>query len=99
MIHVTQEAAEWFKNELGIQEGQSVRFFARYSAGGKIHPGFSLGIGIEEPVAQGISSVVSGIKFYMEERDLWYLEGYHLNVAYDAKEHDIEYEYEQAQPH
>lgn len=34
MIHVTQEAAEWFKRELDLKNGQAVRFFARYSSGG-----------------------------------------------------------------
>lgn len=26
MINVTKEAAGWFKNELGVQEGQAIRF-------------------------------------------------------------------------
>ncbi|GGH18260.1 HesB/YadR/YfhF family protein [Paenibacillus segetis] len=97
MINVTHEAAEWFKHELGLQEGQSVRFFARYSAGGIIHPGFSLGIEVDEPVSLGVSSVVDGITFYMENKDLWYLDGYRLNVTYVPSEGDIEYKYEIAQ--
>ncbi|WP_055108367.1 HesB/YadR/YfhF family protein [Paenibacillus ihumii] len=94
MINVTKEAAGWFKNELGVQEGQAIRFFARYSAGGTLHPGFSLGIGIEQPVSPGTISEVEGITFYMEDKDLWYLKGYHLNVVYDQIHNDIEYTYE-----
>jgi uncharacterized protein YneR len=94
MINVTHEAAEWFKQELGLQEGQSLRFFARYSAGGEIHPGFSLGIEVSEPVSLGISSNVDGIMFYMENKDLWYLNGYQLNVTYLQEQGDIEYKYE-----
>lgn len=96
MIKVTHEAADWFKRELGLEAGQAVRFFARYSAGGNLHPGFSLGIDVDRPVSPGITSVVEGITFFMEERDMWYLSGYHLNVSYDQRLGDIEYEYEAA---
>ena len=96
MINVSHESSECFKHELGLQEWQSIRFFARYSAGGVIHPGFSLGIEVDEPVSMGVSSVVDGITFYMEDKDLWYLDGYRLNVAFDEAEGDIEYKYETA---
>ncbi len=94
MIEISKDAANWFKKELGLQEGQAVRLFARYSAGGKIHPGFSLGIQVEEPVFPGISSKVEGITFFMEEHDQWYLDGHNLKVVYNAAEDDIDYEYE-----
>lgn len=94
MIEVTEEAALWFKKELGLREGQAVRLFARYSAGGKLHPGFSLGIEVENPVSPGISSTTEGITFFMEEQDEWYLDGHNLKVVYNAAEDDIEYEYE-----
>ncbi|MBS5909924.1 hypothetical protein P4H94_29500 [Paenibacillus macerans] len=98
MIHVTQEAAEWFKRELDLKNGQAVRFFARYSSGGKLYPGFSLGIGVDRPVSPALTSEVEGITFYMEDQDKWYLDGYHLNVTYDEGLGDIEYKYEAALP-
>ncbi|MEF2965105.1 HesB/YadR/YfhF family protein [Paenibacillus sp. M1] len=94
MINITKEAALWFKKELDLKDGQAVRLFARYSSGGKIHPGFSLGIQSDEPVSPGISSEAEGITFFMEESDKWYLDGYNLKVTYNAAEDDIEYEYE-----
>ncbi|MNJ62845.1 Iron-sulfur cluster biosynthesis [compost metagenome] len=93
MINVTHEAADWFKDELGIEEGQAVRFFARYSAGGILHPGFSLGLQVEPPMSAGISSVVDGITFFMEDKDMWYLDGYHLQVAYDQAVEGIDFQY------
>ncbi|MOA70027.1 hypothetical protein D3C78_1985990 [compost metagenome] len=51
---------------------------------------------MDEPVSMGVSSVVDGITFYMEDKDLWYLDGYRLNVAFDEAEGDIEYKYETA---
>ncbi|WP_138493886.1 HesB/YadR/YfhF family protein [Paenibacillus pinistramenti] len=95
MIHVAQDAAEWYKKELELTEGQAVRFFPRYSAGGHVHPGFSLGIDTAEPKKPGLSATVGGILFYMEDQDLWYLDGYDLKVSYDAEADDIVYEYVQ----
>lgn len=95
MIDVTKDAAQWYKKELDLQSGQAVRFYAQYSSGGHIHPGFSLGIAVEEPKTPGEKIVVEGITFYLEQKDLWYLEGYRLNVSYDPVEDDIRYEYEQ----
>ncbi|MBP1904072.1 uncharacterized protein YneR [Paenibacillus turicensis] len=93
MINVTHEATDWFKHELGIEEGQAVRFFARYSAGGELHPGFSLGLQVEPPMSAGLSSVIDGITFYMEDKDMWYLEGYDLQVAYDQALEGIDFKY------
>lgn len=39
-IHVSDRAARWYKEELNLNEGDSIRFFARYSSGGGLHPGF-----------------------------------------------------------
>ncbi|RCX17084.1 HesB/YadR/YfhF family protein [Fontibacillus phaseoli] len=98
MIEISKEAAQWFKKELDLKQGQSVRLFARYSAGGHIHPGFSLGIQSDHPVSPGISSEAEGITFFMEDQDKWYLDGYNLKVAYNSTEDDIEYEYEPIAP-
>ncbi|USB35087.1 HesB/YadR/YfhF family protein [Paenibacillus sp. YPG26] len=96
MIHVTDSAAKWYKKELELQEGQAIRFFVRYSAGGHIHPGFSLGIGVEDPGSPGYAMEAEGINFYMEEQDMWYLEGYDLKVTYEESSDDIAYEYVKA---
>ena len=95
MLHISEEAAEWYKRELGVSEGEAIRFFARYSAGGHIHPGFSLGIEVRKPVSPGLLTTVQGIIFYMEDQDLWYLDGYHLKVEHDPQEDDIHYRYVQ----
>jgi uncharacterized protein YneR len=95
MIQVAEDAAEWYKRELDLAGGQSIRFFARYSAGGHIHPGFSLGIEVQKPKSPGLTTTVGGLTFYMEEQDLWYLDGYNLKVEYDRDTNDIRYEYVQ----
>lgn len=92
-IQVSQEAASWYIRELELQAGAKVRFFPRYSASGGLHPGFTLGLAIEEPQHSGIDAKVDDITFYMEERDLWYLHGFDLEVKYEESQEDISYTY------
>ncbi|MDT3424627.1 uncharacterized protein YneR [Paenibacillus forsythiae] len=93
-ISVSADAASWFKRELGLTEGDSIRLFPRYSSGGGLHPGFSLGIAVERPEHPGLEVSREGVVFYIEEPDLWYMEGYGLSIIYMPEEDDIEYRYE-----
>ncbi|MEK3734672.1 MULTISPECIES: HesB/YadR/YfhF family protein [Paenibacillus] len=93
-IEVTNEAARWYKKELELERGKAIRFFPRYSSGGGLHPGFSLGISVEEPVSPGLTEQAEDLLFFMEEHDLWYLEGYKLSVKYVESQDDISYIYE-----
>lgn len=95
-ISVSPEAASWFKRELGLDRGSSIRLFPRYSSGGGLHPGFSLGIAVEPPGKPALEASEEGILFYMEEQDQWYMEGYDLTIRYTQEEDDIEYLYEPA---
>ncbi|PYE52103.1 hypothetical protein HUB98_28460 [Paenibacillus barcinonensis] len=92
-LHVSEQAARWYKEELNLNEGDSIRFFARYSSGGGLHPGFSLGIAVEKPRHPAEQTEVSGIQFFMEDHDYWYLKGHQLHVDVVDEGHDIEYRY------
>ncbi|NGM81041.1 hypothetical protein G5B47_01305 [Paenibacillus sp. 7124] len=92
-ISVSPEAASWFKRELGLTDGAHIRLFPRYSSGGGLHPGFSLGIAVEPPGRPGLETASEGVVFYMEEQDLWYMDGYDLSIIYSAEEDDIDYRY------
>ncbi|KUP26110.1 hypothetical protein [Paenibacillus sp. DMB5] len=91
---ISPEAAAWFKKELNLQAGDSIRLFPRYSSGGGLHPGFSLGIATEPPARPAVKAEQGGLIFYMEEQDLWYMEGYSLSIIHVAAEDDIEYVYQ-----
>lgn len=91
---ISPEAAAWFKRELSLEDGSYIRLFPRYSSGGGLHPGFSLGIATEPPGRPAVQTEQSGLVFYMEEQDLWYMEGYSLSIVYLDTEDDIEYKYE-----
>ncbi|WNS44941.1 hypothetical protein [Paenibacillus sp. MMS20-IR301] len=92
-IEISPEAAAWFKRELSLADGAYVRLFPRYSSGGGLHPGFSLGIATEPPGRPAVQTEQGSLIFYMEEQDLWYLDGYSLSVVYVEAEDDIEYNY------
>ncbi|MEK3779719.1 HesB/YadR/YfhF family protein [Paenibacillus sp. FSL R5-0810] len=94
-IQVSDEAARWYRKELDLQPGTYVRFFPRYSSGGGLHPGFSLGISVEEPRSPGLTERSEEVTFYMEEQDLWYLKGFTLHVTYEESLDDISYIYEE----
>ncbi|AOZ94314.1 HesB/YadR/YfhF family protein [Paenibacillus crassostreae] len=94
-IVMSTDAARWYKRELNLDQGDCVRFFPRYSSGGGLHPGFSLGISDEKPTHSTLFQDVEGIHFYLEEQDVWYLEGYDLVVKYNESEDDIDYVYEE----
>jgi uncharacterized protein YneR len=97
-IQVTKPAIQWFKDEFGIKdEGEYIRFFARYGGCGSIQSGFSLGISHEQekPETMGVQEVTDGLTFYIAEEDIWYFKGYNLKVKYSRKNNEIEFVYEE----
>ncbi|WP_332694656.1 HesB/YadR/YfhF family protein [Halalkalibacter lacteus] len=95
-IQITKPALQWFKDELDIkEEGEYIRFFARYGGCGSIQSGFSLGVSQEQPSIIGSQEVVDGITFFIEEEDLWYFKGLDLKVKYSRKNEEIEFVYEE----
>ncbi|WP_136604801.1 HesB/YadR/YfhF family protein [Paenibacillus dokdonensis] len=96
-LRISNDAAKWYIKELGLQNGSALRFFPRYSSGGGLHPGFSLGISVEDPERPLLKEELEGIIFFMEEQDGWYLRGYDLVVRYLESQDDIEYIYEEDQ--
>lgn len=83
-LEVTAQALAVFQQEWNFVSGDQVRIFVRYSGGGA--DAFAFGIIKDEPIRPGISTVKEGITFYMEENDVWYLEGKSLTLDTNNKE-------------
>ncbi|WP_019241389.1 MULTISPECIES: HesB/YadR/YfhF family protein [Bacillus] len=83
-IYISNEAAQWYENEFDLQEGDQVRFFARYGGVSTIQSGFSLGISVDEPNAIGAKIEKNNILYYIEENDLWYFDQHDLHVKFDT---------------
>jgi uncharacterized protein YneR len=90
-LHIETEAGRWFEEEMNLSGGEEIQFFVRYGGCGNFQSGFSLGIAqkeAEEPVCE---TKENGVRFYIEEKDAWYLDGADLHVVYDEDKEEITY--------
>ncbi|PBB04858.1 MULTISPECIES: HesB/YadR/YfhF family protein [Salimicrobium] len=82
-ITVSEEAAQWYKEEMDLTEGDAIQFFVRYGGSGGLQPGLSLGMKIETPYEPVAETNVEGILFFVEKADEWYFDTYSLKITYD----------------
>ncbi|MCA1053840.1 HesB/YadR/YfhF family protein [Rossellomorea aquimaris] len=92
-IHISEDAIEWFKNEMLADEGEFIRFYVRYGGSSPLHDSFSLGVSKEEPIEAGSMINIDNRTFFIEERDLWYFDGHDLHVGYNKELEEPLYEY------
>ena len=90
-MSITQPAAKWYIDELNLDEGDHVRFFARYGGFGGIHKGFSLAISNDSPNDPAIKIESLGVTFFVEKSDIWYFDGYDFHIKYSRKYDEVEY--------
>jgi uncharacterized protein YneR len=83
-LQITSDAAAWYKEELSLTDGNFVRFYVRYGGCSTVQSGFSLGISTDTPDDIGAKSVMAGITFYIEEKDLWYFDDHDLLIEYHS---------------
>ncbi len=92
-ITVSNEALEWYVDEMNLKDGSFVRFYARYGGSSQIQKGFSLGISTEEPDQIGTKTNLNGITFYIEEKDLWYFDGHDLHIGFNLTLREPEFQF------
>ncbi|MFC4356236.1 HesB/YadR/YfhF family protein [Chryseomicrobium palamuruense] len=92
-ITVTEDAMNWFQTEMEAISGESIQFYARYGGSSKLHEGFTLGLTKSEPDEVGVSLEQQGIRFFIEEQDLWYFDNHDLIVNLNEDRHEIEFDY------
>ncbi len=90
-MSITKPAARWFVSELELKENDSIRFFARYGGFGGVHKGFSLALERTEPNNPVAEVKEEGIRFFVEESDLWYFDKMNFHIKYSRKMDEIEY--------
>jgi uncharacterized protein YneR len=91
-IVVEQAAARWYKREMSLVDGDDLRIFVRMGGCGSVVPGLSLGVMKDTPVSPALSEVVEGIRFYIEDDNVWYLDHRELHILFDEKHDDISLE-------
>ncbi|REB07492.1 hypothetical protein DVB69_11190 [Sporosarcina sp. BI001-red] len=92
-IRISDEATQWFVEEMDVEAGDSIRFFARYGGSSPLHEGFSLGVIREQPDEVAIETVLDDVRYYIETRDLWYFDGHDLQVAVNHDLGELQYDY------
>lgn len=92
-IHISDEALQWFKEEMEVKENDYIRFYARYGGSSPFHEAFSLGMNREVPHDIGVESVKDGIHFYIEKDDLWFFNEHDLYVNVNKAADELIYDY------
>lgn len=94
-LTITNEAAQWYEDELNIEDGKYLRFHVRYGGVGGLVPGFSLGVNMDEPQMIFTSCQINNITFFIEESDAWYFEDKKsLTVTIDENSSEPVFTYE-----
>ncbi|MEK4229521.1 HesB/YadR/YfhF family protein [Solibacillus sp. FSL H8-0538] len=92
-IIITEEAMTWFLEEMEVEQGDFIRFYARYGGSSPFHEGFSLGMNREQPHEVGVDTEINGVHFYVEKSDEWFFNEHDLHVSVDAALDELAYHY------
>lgn len=79
-IHVSKQAASFYKKEMELPAGAILRLYVR--VGGVGSGGFSVGIMREEELNNRYYIESGSLYFTASEDDFWYLDG--MTIDYDA---------------
>ncbi|EIT86860.1 Iron-sulfur cluster biosynthesis [Fictibacillus macauensis ZFHKF-1] len=79
-LTITAQALSWFQQEMDATEGDAFRFFVRLGGCSTAQSGFSLGVTKEAAKEAGLAVDEKGYHFFIEQEDLWYLDGHDLTV-------------------
>ncbi|WP_462406816.1 HesB/YadR/YfhF family protein [Gracilibacillus sp. Marseille-QA3620] len=92
-IIIDEQSVAWYREELDLGDGDSIRFFPRYGGYSPIQSGFSLGISPEPAKEAKALTEKGGLSFFVEEDDLWYFDGHDLEVQFDEKKAEPAFHY------
>ncbi|PYZ95213.1 hypothetical protein CR194_06775 [Salipaludibacillus keqinensis] len=81
---ITDQAIDFYKNELNLTDGDSLSFFVRI--GGVGSGGFSAGLYLGIPDHDYISLQKRGLNFCVAEDDQWYFDGMIIDYNEDYGE-------------
>ena len=75
-ITLSKEAIDWFKNEMGLEKGEYLKFYAKIYGSSPVQESYSLAFAKEDPIDIAVSTEEEGIIFFVESSDLWYFNGH-----------------------
>lgn len=92
-ITLSKEAISWFKNEIGLEKGEYIKFYSKIYGSSPVQESYSLAFAKEDPIDMAASAVEEGIIFFVESSDLWYFNGHDLHVEYNHENDELEFQY------
>ncbi|MGP6138802.1 MULTISPECIES: HesB/YadR/YfhF family protein [unclassified Jeotgalibaca] len=92
-ITIDERAQKWFEEEIGIPEGEGIRFLGKVYGSSPIHEGFSIGIAVDKPKDPLAITTINGIPYFIDKNDDWFFSGYDLEVVLDDNLNEPEYIY------
>ena len=95
-ITISQEAIQWFKEEMSLTNGDCLKFFAKIYGSSPVQDSYALGFAKEDPIDIVAKTEVDGIIFFVEYTDLWFFNGHDLHVDYNEKIDELEFKYPKA---
>jgi len=93
-ITVSPAALAWFKDEMGLKEGDKIKFYVQIYGSSPVQKNYALGFAKDnEPIDAAVSVKADGIEFYVEESDAWFFDGHDLHVDYNPEKDELVYTY------
>ncbi|NCU18216.1 HesB/YadR/YfhF family protein [Pallidibacillus pasinlerensis] len=93
-IEVSDAAIKWFKEEMGLENGDKIKFYSQIYGTSPVQPGYALGFTKDNsPLDMAAHTEKDGLVFYVEERDLWFFDGHDLFVDYNEEQDELVYNY------
>ena len=81
-LEVSKEAAEWYKSEMDLEQGDYVQYYVQLYGGiPTAHPNYSLGMSIGQEGSIAVKAEVEGITFYFNEDNSWFLKKFDMQVV------------------
>ena len=97
-IEISDKALQWFQDEVGLEQGDSVRFFTQIYGSSPIQEGYALAFTIDHDTSDAVVPTVSdGITFFINDADLWFFKGHDLYVEYNEALDEVEYDYKKGE--
>jgi uncharacterized protein YneR len=91
-LQITEEAAKWYIDEMGLENGDYVQFFLKIYGGIPTeHPNYFLGVSVGFDGEIGVKKEIEGVTFYFTEKDAWFLDEFEMKVVMGQDE--VEYQF------
>ncbi|GGH80898.1 uncharacterized protein YneR [Pullulanibacillus pueri] len=93
-IVVSDQAFEWFKDEVGLETGDAVQFYSQIYGSSPVQEKFSLAFTVNNELTDvAAKTEKDGLSFFVKDNDVWFFDGHDLYIEYNQEHEEIEYKY------